>query len=106
LLLVVDVVSFSLATTGLERAHASPRIVLPSGKVTWTTYHGDAVVPEIRNFVISLEARHQPPRTISYYAGHSSYLRALGKSSREIMATDPTGSFQPSPNPTGSAMPG
>ena len=32
------------------------RIVLPSGHVTWTAYDGDAIVTEIREFVISLEA--------------------------------------------------
>jgi integrase/recombinase XerD len=34
------------------------RIVLPSGHVTWTAYDGDAIVTEIREFVIYLEARH------------------------------------------------
>jgi hypothetical protein len=28
------------------------RIVLPSGHVTWTAYDGDAIVIEIREFVI------------------------------------------------------
>lgn len=68
------------------------RIVLPSGKVTWTAYDGDAVVSEIRNFVIYLEARHYAPRTVSHYARHvvrlGNYLAALGKSFREITATD------------------
>jgi integrase/recombinase XerD len=34
------------------------RIVLPSGHATWTAYDGDAIVTEIREFVIYLEARH------------------------------------------------
>ncbi|WP_262032544.1 site-specific integrase [Microvirga sp. Mcv34] len=68
------------------------RIVLPSGKVTWTAYDGDTVVSEIRNFVVYLEARHYAPRTVSHYARHvvrlGNYLAALGKSFREITATD------------------
>ena len=35
------------------------RIILPSGHVTWTAYDGDAIVTEIHEFVIYLEARHQ-----------------------------------------------
>jgi integrase/recombinase XerD len=68
------------------------RIVLPGGKVTWTAYDGDAVVAEIRQFVIYLEARHYAPRTVSLYARHivrlGNYLAALGKSFREITAMD------------------
>ncbi|PVE20329.1 hypothetical protein DC522_32960 [Microvirga sp. KLBC 81] len=68
------------------------RIVLPSGKVTWTAYGGDAVIPVIRDFVTYLEARHYAPRTVSHYARHvvrlGNYLAALGKNFREITATD------------------
>jgi integrase/recombinase XerD len=34
------------------------RIVLPSGKITGSAYDGDAIVREIRNFIIYLEVRH------------------------------------------------
>ena len=68
------------------------RIVLPSGKVTWTAYDGDAVVSEIRDFVIYLEARHYAPHTVSHYTRHvvrlGDHLAALGKGFREITATD------------------
>jgi integrase/recombinase XerD len=68
------------------------RIVLPCGKVTWTAYEGDALVPEVCNFVIYLELRHYAPHTVSHYARHvthfGSYLAALGKSFRKITDTD------------------
>jgi len=68
------------------------RIVLPSGRISWTAYDGDAVVAEIRDFVVYLEARHYAPRTVSHYARHAvrlgNYLAALGKSFHEITATD------------------
>ena len=68
------------------------RIVLPSGHVTWTAYDGDAIVTEIREFVISLEARHHAPSTVAHYARHvvrlRNYLAALGKSFREITPLD------------------
>ena len=67
------------------------RIVLPSGRITWTACDGDAVVAEIRDFVIYPEAWHYAPRTISHCARHmvrlGNYLAALDKSFREITTT-------------------
>ena len=34
------------------------RIVMPDGKITWTPYDGDAIVDDVREFVIYLEAQH------------------------------------------------
>ena len=62
------------------------RIVLPSGHATWTAYDGDAIVTEIREFVIYLEARHHAPSTVAHYARHvvrlGNYLAAIGKPMR------------------------
>ena len=68
------------------------RIVLPSGHITWTAYDGDAIVTEIREFVIYLEARHHAPSTVAHYARHvvrlGNYLAAMGKSFRKITPLD------------------
>jgi integrase/recombinase XerD len=68
------------------------RIVLPSGKVTWTAYDGDAIVDAVREFVIYLEARHYAPSTVRHYVKHvvrlGNYLRAFGKTFGDMTAVD------------------
>jgi hypothetical protein len=78
------------------------RIVLPSGHVIWTAYDGDAIVTEIREFVIYLEARHHAPSTVAHYARHvvrlGNYLAAMGKSFRESnLAKRPELARRPAP---------
>lgn len=60
------------------------RIVMPTGKVSWTAFDDSgAVVPEIREFVLYLEARHYAPSTVKHYAKHvvrlGNYLGTFGK---------------------------
>ena len=60
------------------------RIIMPTGKVSWTGFDDrGSVVPEIREFVLYLEARHYAPSTVKHYAKHvvrlGNYLGAFGK---------------------------
>lgn len=69
------------------------RIVMPSGLVSWTAFddHG-VVVPEIRDFVLFLEARRYAPSTVRHYARHvvqlGNYLGSLGKSFAQLTAPE------------------
>ena len=63
------------------------RIIMPTGKVSWTCFDDrGSVVPEIREFVLYLEARHYAPSTVKHYAKHvvrlGNYLGAFGKGYR------------------------
>ena len=73
------------------------RIVLPSGHVTWPPYDGDAIVTEIREFVIDLQARHHAPSIVAHYARHvvrlGTDLAAMGKASARSHPWTWTASF-------------
>lgn len=69
------------------------RIVMPSGLVSWTAFdHAGTMVPEIRDFVLFLEARRYAPSTIKHYAKHvvrlGNHLGALGKSFAHLTAPE------------------
>ncbi len=69
------------------------RIVMPSGSVSWTAFDDTgAVVSNIRDFVLFLEARRYAPRTIRHYAKHAvrlgNHLKALGKSFANLTAPE------------------
>ena len=69
------------------------RIVMPSGSVSWTAFDDTgAVVSEIRDFVLFLEARRYAPSTIRHYAKHAvrlgNHLKALGKCFANLTASE------------------
>ena len=84
------------------------RIVLPSGRITWTAYDGDAVVAEIRDFVIYLEAGTMRPApsaiTPGTLSGLATISRPSAKASTRSRPPISTGSSQPSPKLAGSSM--
>jgi len=85
------------------------RIVLPSGRITWTAYDGDAVVAEIRDFVIYLEAGTMRPAPSAITPGTPSGSATISRPSARASARSrpriSTGSSGPSPRLAASSMP-
>ncbi|HYD30852.1 MAG TPA: hypothetical protein VEB64_08350 [Azospirillaceae bacterium] len=89
---MVDIGTLGLSTTVWAASVYLQRLIMPDGTVSWTAYDDAGIVPEVREFVLYLEARHYAPSTVHHYARHvvrlGNYLNGFGKNFAHLTPLD------------------